>query len=143
MNDEVKDEEIKEEAEETEEEATEAQAEQTGGEEAEEKPLDKMTAPELREIAKEIPGVSGVHAMKKAELLSAIKAFRGIEDDAPAAKKKKKAKPTLGPRELKLKMAKLRDERDQAREAKDKNKVKILRRRLNLLKKQTRKVAQG
>ena len=31
--------------------------------EEKEKPLDKMTAPELREIAKEIPGVDGVHAM--------------------------------------------------------------------------------
>ena len=143
MNEEVKEEATKEETEATEVESTEAQAEQKAGEEVEEKPLDKMTAPELREIAKEIPGVSGVHAMKKAELLSAIKVFRGIEEEVPEAKKKKTAKPTLGTKELKLKMTQLRDERDQAREAKDKSKVKILRRRLNLLKKQTRKAAQG
>ena len=30
-----------------------------------EKPLEKMTAPELREIAMKLPGVTGVHAMKK------------------------------------------------------------------------------
>ena len=58
-------------------------------------------------------------------------------------KKKKTVKPTLSPKELKLKMAQIRDERDQAREAKDKNKVDILRRRLNRIKKQTRKAAQA
>ena len=37
-----------------------------------EKPLEKMTAPELREIAIKLPGVAGVHAMKKGELLALI-----------------------------------------------------------------------
>jgi cell division protein FtsX len=41
--------------------------------EEKEKPLDKMTAKELREMAKEIPGVAGVHAMKKEQLLEVIK----------------------------------------------------------------------
>ena len=65
------------------------------------------------------------------------------EEEIPSKKKKKTATPTLGPRELKLKMTQIRDERDQAREAKDKNKVDILRRRLNRIKKQTRKAAQA
>ena len=55
----------------------------------EEKPLDKMTAPELREIAREIPGVDGVHAMKKQELLAVIKEARGIKDEEPAKKSAK------------------------------------------------------
>ena len=43
-----------------------------------EKPLDKMTVTELREIALEIPGITGVHGMKKPELLEAVKAAKGI-----------------------------------------------------------------
>ena len=68
-----------------------------------EKTLDKMTAHELREIDKNIPGVTGVHAMKKAELLTVIKEDRGIEEKEPEKEKKKKAeKPTAGIKELKM-----------------------------------------
>ena len=38
-----------------------------------EKPLDKMTVPELRAKAKEIPDVTGVSGMKKDQLLAIIK----------------------------------------------------------------------
>jgi hypothetical protein len=107
-----------------------------------EKPLDKMTAPELREVAKAIPGVSGVHAMKKDELLTVIKEFRGIEDEEPVKKKKAKTKKSaIGAKELKLKITRLREEKNKAREAKNKKDVDILRRRINRMKKQTRKVA--
>ena len=54
----------------------------------EEKPLDKMTAPELKEIALNIPGATGVTAMKKDQLLALIKEHRGIEDEEPLKKKK-------------------------------------------------------
>jgi len=104
---------------------------------AEEKPLDKMTAPELRDIAKGIPGVTGVHAMKKNELLVIVKEFREIKDEAPA--KKKKDKVTLSSKELKLKIVQIREEKTKALEAKDKKKVDILRRRINRMKKKTRK----
>lgn len=111
---------------------------------APEKPLDKMTAPELREIAKEIPGVTGVHAMKKADLLVIIKEARGIEDKKPAKKRKKKAdKPTASVTDLKEKILQLRKEKEAAREGKDRHKVDILRRRIKRLKRQTRKVAQA
>ena len=46
-----------------------------------EKPLDKMTVKELREIGKEIPDITGVHGMNKAELLEVIKKARGIVDE--------------------------------------------------------------
>lgn len=108
-----------------------------------EKPLDKMTAPELRDIAREIPGVTGVHAMKKEQLLEIVKEYKGIKDVEPAKKRKKTAqKVTLTAKELKDKIGQLREEKKAAREISDRKKVKRLRRRINRLKKQTRKVAQ-
>jgi cell division protein FtsX len=102
--------------------------------ETEEKPLDKMTAPELKEIAATIPGVTGVTAMKKEELLVLIKKHRGIEEDeAPA----KKASPTLNT--IKQKLVDLKALKAAAREEQDSKKVDILRRRINRLKKKTRK----
>ena len=109
-----------------------------------EKLLDRMTAKELREIAKEIPGVAGVTAMKKEELLAIIKKHRGIKDEKPAKKKKVKIdKPIISIKELKEKIAELRGEKKAARQANDRHKVDILRRRINRFKKRTRKAAQG
>jgi hypothetical protein len=97
------------------------------------KPLDKMTVVELREVVKEeIPGITGVTGMKKDRLLEAIK------------KKKKK---TAGPKkkmtskDMKLEIVRLRAEREKLRQEKDKQKLEIIRRRINRLKKMTRKVA--
>ncbi len=132
MADEVKNDEVKEETQE------QAKIEEKP---AEEKPLDKMTAPELREIAKEIPGVEGVHAMKKEQLLAIIKEYRGIKEEPP--KKKAKKELALTVKQLKQKIAQLKAEKEVALKAKDKKKVDIIRRRINRLKKQTRKVAQG
>jgi hypothetical protein len=101
--------------------------------EAEEKPLDKMTAPELKEIAATIPGATGVTAMKKEELLAIIKKHRGIEDDTHV-KKAEAAKKTLKNKLIDLKAAKAA-----ARQAKNKKEVDIIRRRMNRLKKKTRK----
>lgn len=107
----------------------------------EEKPLDKMTAPELREIARNIPGVTGATAMKKEELLAIIKEYRGIVDEDPL--KVKKEKIGAGIRDLKAKIIELRAEKVKARETRDKVKVDILRRRINRLKKQTRKIVRS
>ena len=109
----------------------------------EEKPIDKMTAPELREIAKEIPGVTGVHAMKKAELLAVVKEARGIEDEAPKKKRVKATKKVYTVKELKGKIAVLKEEKKKARGAKDGRKVDELRRRISRMKKLSRKVAQA
>ena len=43
----------------------------------EEKDLEKLTATKLRDIAKEYEGITGVHAMKKEELIHAIREARG------------------------------------------------------------------
>jgi hypothetical protein len=149
MEEEVKDEEVKEEGINEEAEKTEAVTEEIPEEEkaeekVDEKPLDKMTAPELREVAKQIPGVTGTSAMKKADLLAVIKEFRGIKDEEPAEGKKTKAPESVqSPKELKLQITRLREEKEKAREAKDKKKIDILRRRINRMKKQTRKAAQA
>ena len=145
-NEEVTEKVTKEAAEERVEAAEEVAAEEAKPEDGqvveEEKPLDKMTVKDLREIAKVIPGVTGVTAMKKDELLSLIKEDRGIVDDEPADKKKE-AKAGLTVKDLKEKAARLREAKRSAQEEKDKVKVQILRRRINRLKKLTRKVVQA
>ncbi|HDZ89072.1 MAG: transcription termination factor Rho [Deltaproteobacteria bacterium] len=108
-----------------------------------EKPLSKMTAPELKEVAMEIPGLTGVHAMQKPDLIAVIREYYGIEEEEPGKGKKKKVKLQVDVKEVKKKIVQLRERREQARAAKDKKGVEILRRRINRLKKQTRKVAQG
>ena len=116
----------------------------TPEEKAPEKPLEKMTVKELKDIALEIPGLEGVTAMKKDELLAVIIKERGIKEEKPAKEKKKKIdKPTLSVKELKGKILFLRDEKKAAREANDRHRIDILRRRINRLKKRTRKVALG
>jgi ABC-type uncharacterized transport system ATPase subunit len=111
-----------------------------------EKPLDKMTVVELREVAKEeIPGITGVSGMKKDQLLAVVKDARGIKDETPAKKKKKKK--TAGPtkemsvKEMKQEVARLRTEREAIRKEGDKKKLEIIRRRINRLKKMSRKAA--
>jgi hypothetical protein len=107
-----------------------------------EKPLDKMTVKELREVAVDIPGITGVHAMKKDELLSLIKEARGIVDDTPV-QKDKVTKSGLSVKEIKEKIARLKEEKASALEANDVAKREVLRRRINRLKKQTRKAARA
>jgi ribosomal protein S18 len=101
---------------------------------AKEKPLEKMTAKELREVAGEIPEITGVHGMNKDELVSAIKKARGIEEKV--SKKK-----VTGVRETKKKIQALKAERAEALAAKDAKKATILRRRISRLKKKTRRAA--
>ena len=104
-----------------------------------EKPLDKMTVKELREIAIGIPGLAGVHAMKKEELLGIIKEERGIVDEKPK-KKIKALKSDLSIKDMKKKIITLRAVKGEAIKAKDHKKANVFRRRINRLKKQTRKV---
>ncbi len=131
-----------------------------------EKPLDKMTAIELRELAKAIPEITGVHGMKKAELLAAVKEARGIkgavtqeavvkedggikEAVTPKAvvKEAKGTKEAVTPKAdktvggIKKKIKALKAARQAALESKDKKMAKIYRRRISRLKKQTRKAA--
>ncbi|MGC8491585.1 MAG: transcription termination factor Rho [Syntrophobacteraceae bacterium] len=102
--------------------------------EKKEKPLDKMTAKELRELALSIGGIVGVHGMNKAELVGAIKEERGIVDDQ--GKKK-----SFDVRQLK---AKIEETREKHLKALEEGKTKLadsFRRRISNLKKKTRRAA--
>jgi hypothetical protein len=106
--------------------------------ETKEKPLDKMTAKELREIGKEIPDIVGVHGMNKAELIRVIKEARGIVEEKGTAKAKDKG---TSVRNIKTQMKTLRVKREAALEAEDTKKAAILRRRIIRMKKKTRRAA--
>lgn len=114
-------------------------------EEAAEKPLEKMTATELREFAlsKNIEGLTGVHAMKKEELLKAIQDALGIKQEEPAKKGKGTAKQALDVKALKQKIAQLKDQKKEAVSSADKKKATVLRRRINRLKKQSKRAAKA
>ena len=99
-----------------------------------EKPLEKMTVKELREMAKVIPGISGVHGMKKDELLVAIKEAKGLKEEPV-----KKVDSSTS--ELKSKIRSLKVQRQAALESKDKKMASIYKRRISRLKKKTRRKA--
>jgi hypothetical protein len=105
------------------------------------KPLDKMTVTELREVAKEIPEITGVHGMKKPELLAAIKQAKGIEDDTPKKTGPPKPKVRVPKATLKAMIRDLKARRRQALEDKDKQMAERYRRKISKLKKKTRQAA--
>ena len=102
--------------------------------EKKEKPLDRMTAKELRETALKIPEITGVHGMNKVELLAAIKKARGIVVV-------KSERSDVSVREIKKKIQALKAQKAEAYEKKDKVRAKILRQRVSRLKKKTRRAA--
>lgn len=102
--------------------------------EKKEKPLDRMTAKELRETALNIPEISGVHGMNKAELLAEIKKARGI-----VVVKSEKSDVSI--REIKKKIQGLKAQKAEAYENKDEARARILRQRVSRLKKKTRRAA--
>lgn len=102
--------------------------------EAKEKPLDKMTAKELREMAMEMPEITGVHGMNKVELISAIKKAKGIEEDAVNQK-------STSVREIKAQIKELKEKRDAALASEDERMAAIFRKRIIRLKKKTRRAA--
>lgn len=102
--------------------------------EGKEKPLDKMTALELRGLAKEITELTGIHGMNKEELLSAIRKARGIAETP-------RKKGSLDTKAVKAAIKSVKNMKKEAQAAKDTKKIDILRRKLSRLKKKTRNVA--
>jgi hypothetical protein len=107
--------------------------------------MDKMTVKELRDMAKEIPGLTGFSTMKKAELLAKINEAQG----KPAAKPKKKHVAVKKPgksmklmtvQEIKNKILQLREQKVVAQKNGDKNHINAIRRKISRLKKMSRKV---
>jgi hypothetical protein len=118
--------------------------------EATDKPLEKMTVKALREMAKEIPEITGVHGMKKEELLVAINEVRGVEAETVEAETVKADKSTKGKQvkkagfttgEIKKQIKALKAQRQAALGAKDKKMATVYKRRISRLKKKSRKVA--
>ena len=128
--------------------------------EATDKPLEKMTVKALREIAKEIPEISGVHGMKKEELLVAINEVRGVDaetveaetveaetskaetvkaDKSIKGKAVKKTGSTTG--EIKKQIKAFKAQRQAALEAQDPKMATVYKRRISRLKKKSRKAA--
>lgn len=115
--------------------------------EIEEKPLEKMTAKELREVAADIPEITGASGMKKDELLEAIKKAKGVAEEknkdaggsGPDPKKKTKTVESVA--DLKKKIKALKSQKTDARSSGDRKTAKIYRRRINRLKKKTRRAA--
>src|SRR5208337_5458302 len=100
--------------------------------EKKEKPLDKMTAKELRDLALSTGSMVGVHAMNKAELIAGIKEVRGIVDE-------KSRKKEVDVRSLKAKIREMMDKREKAVEEGKKKLADSFRRRISNLKKKTRR----
>ncbi len=100
-----------------------------------EKPLEELTVKELREMALAMGGITGVTAMKKAELILAIKEATGI----PA--KEAREKPIETVIELKHRIRALKEKRDALREEGERAKVRFLKKKLSRLKKRTRRLA--
>jgi len=98
------------------------------------KALEKMTVKDLREMAKDMPGIEGVHGMKKEELIVAIKKIKGIKD-APV----KKTDASVA--EIKQQIKAIKAQRQSALEAKDSKRATIYKRRISRLKKKSRKTA--
>lgn len=110
--------------------------------EKKEKPLDKLTAKELREMALGLTGIHGVHAMKKEELLVAIRKAKGIPEPEKEGKVGvKQEKVILTVAQLKQKMKELKAKREEVLQQRNYKMAEIIRRRIGRVKKKTRRAA--
>lgn len=101
------------------------------------KPLEKMTAKELRELAIEkIPQITGASGMDKDELVSAIKDVLGITEDSQASAYKEEIW------SLKRRIKDLRAQKQEAQGLSQQEKEK-LRKQIKQLKRRTRRLAAG
>ncbi len=101
------------------------------------KPLDKMTAKELRQlvVVKKIPSIVGASGMQKEELVVAIKGVFGIKDEEGAISPYKDQIFTLKKTIRDMRVAKGTVEARQERSQ--------LRRKINKLKKRTRRLSRA
>jgi protein-arginine kinase activator protein McsA len=102
--------------------------------------LEKMTAVQLRELAREkYPDITGVHAMKKEELLRAIRHARG--EEVVEKKKAPKVKAIIDKKEAKRQIRALKSERDTLIQAKNRKALAKIRKKIKKLKRLTKKAA--
>ncbi|WP_029457198.1 hypothetical protein [Solidesulfovibrio alcoholivorans] len=104
------------------------------------KPLDKMTAKELRDLVlKQIPQITGASGLGKEELLVQIKGVLGIGGEEGPAVSPYKTKILS----MKGKMRELRVKRTAVAGDGGRKQKEILRRQINKLKKRTRRLAKA
>lgn len=101
------------------------------------KPLDKLTIKELREIAMEIPHTTAIHDMKKEELIAFISEARGIKTEGPR-QPTKAVKIKLSKQEIKAKIRELKVLKEKALEERNRKESRVLRHRISKLKKLSR-----
>ena len=107
----------------------------------EEKDLEKMTATELREYAlQNHPDITGVHAMKKEELIVAIRQAKG-EEVKETPKKKAVGKVKIEKKVLKQQIRQLKSEKDKLLQSKDKKALYRLRKKIKRFKRLTKRAA--
>ncbi len=108
----------------------------------EERDLERMTATKLREEAKKYPDIKGAHAMKKDELIKAIRAAGGeaVEEKKPKGVKKKKKTGVTIPG-LKKQIRALKAEKVKALEEGNRESLRQLREKIKKMKRLTRKLA--
>ncbi len=100
-----------------------------------EKPLEELTVKELKEMALAMGGITGVTAMKKDELIAAIRQVKGVPTQ------KTQAVPISTIVDMKNKMRELRLKRAELLEAGKRKETGPLRKRISRLKKKTRRLA--
>ena len=102
--------------------------------------LEKMTVIKLREEAVKYPELTGVHGMKKDELITKLAKLMGLPEEEKV-KKKPKVKKGVSKKDLKKKILSLKEKRAEAIQAKDAKTLKIIRKRLKRTKRSLRKLA--
>jgi hypothetical protein len=102
--------------------------------------LEKMTVVKLREEALNYPELTGVHGMKKAELVEELARLMGLpEEETPKKKAKVKKGKTKGG--LKKVIKSLKEKRSEVLKAKDAKGLKIIRKKIKSAKRKLRKLA--
>jgi len=100
-----------------------------------EKNLEKHTVKELKEMALALGSIQGVSAMKKQELINAIKVVKGIP------LKKERDTSVVNIVDVKKRIKSLKEELAIVREKQDRNTSNRIRRKVSKLKKKSRRLA--
>lgn len=102
--------------------------------------LEKMTVVKLREEALKYPELTGVHGMKKIELVEELAKLMGLPEEETSKKKVKgKKRKTKGG--LKKVIKSLKEKRSEALKANDAKDLKIVRKKIKSAKRKLRKLA--
>ena len=102
--------------------------------------LQKMTVVKLREEALKYPDLTGVHGMKKAELVDALAKLMGLPEEEKTHKKVK-VKKGQSKQNLKKTIQGLKEKRAEAIKSKDAKDLKLTRKKIKRLKRALRKMA--